>query len=988
MRALVTAMLALALSLVGAPAQAQITTQAQAEAFYASLNRSSGVAFNIADGRAYLSVPSNLDFVGVDDARRLALDAMGNPPDFANDLVGAFMPANTSPWSEGGWVALVKYHPVGYVHSDDASALDADRMLQQLRATEIARGGFMTIQGWAEQPYFDGQRHALFYGVEASSSNGADLNYQIWLLARDGVLEINIITRPEDLTSIRAIAPSLADAVAFNSGYRYEDFTPGDLDSHTSIAGLITGEQTQTAPSSEDIPEIQYTWQPQAPPPPAPLPSWVVPALWGTLAGFVFLYIVLFALSMRGNVPLPRDGLHEVRGVETVDLNRAVRLRESHRVVRAYFGNSMLSAGAFLYILAGLGSVGALFFFLLAPGMSQRWWGPLILVGVNVGALVLLFIYSLGQYVHRRIMATLQVIFTPLVILTNIVSIGLAGAPVDRALEHMFGARSPVAVVILCVIVFGLMIASIVMTFGWARNCWRLLTARRANFLVARGWRSPKYSFGGAVRRMLSVPTYVSALQRGRRRVMAMFVLGGVLGAGAALFPLVAPGLTAAILSGGEGQNPYLTEDQLIQLSTAALWLAPIGLVVVFLLAQLLAFLGRLASRKGQRMAASRYQTVREWDDRSPVLYLRSFTIDNQPVAVKPRGWTARLIGLGARFPTLDEAVLDCAAPYGPVIAIGDPRDPMPPLGAARTFVGGGDWQSVVSDLLAAAQLVVLTVDTTEGVQWEVRRAIEQGFAGKTLFLASPARTPEERSAGLEEVARTLGYRDRLPANAIALSPARDGLQVLTAPNASGDAYATALNLRLQQDFGLAVNFPKRPRQQQTRGPSMAGPTALVALLIGVVGAGFLAMRFAPQFANADLGVFSGAVSCTFDRSVSSSDDTLGDMTFTATGRLCVNGRTLYARAGDVYERAILSTKAHALDVLTINPSNGEFWRERYPLSDEAMAQAHQAPGDSSSGLGCDESSGLDAVQQRNAALMALAEGQPAQRFIWRCVHQ
>ncbi len=566
-------------------------------------------------------------------------------------------------------------------------------------------------------------------------------------------------------------------------------------------------------------------------------------------------------------------------------------MRESLRVVRAYFGQTLLSLGGFIYLAIVLGGIGALVFLgmraptppaaspsaayeaqgtydprgecdlaveLCVTGADGRlyrdtpsecapadeacwasqqapytdesgaaiepakatppstgtsapppWTLALWFLGLNLVALIAAALLSLFQYIHRRVVTTFQVIMTPLAILINLAAIAQSGVPLNTSVSAVFGRESPITMAILIVVVFGLMIASIVMVFGWARNCWRLLFARRANFLVARGWRAPRYTLGDAIRRMLGVPTYVSALQNGRRRVMAMYVLAGALGAGAALFPLTAPGLIASVLASGANSNP----DGEPQRAFALLIGAPIFIVVFFLFLQLLAFFGRLANRKGQRMAAGRYQSVREWDDRAPILYLRSFTIDNQPVAVKPRGWTARLIGLGARFPTLDEAVLDSAAPYGPVIAIGDPRDPLPPLGAARTFVGGGDWQRVVADLARAAELIVLVVDSSEGVRWEVRHVIDNGLWDKTLFLASPSRTQAERSASLEEVARMLGYDNVLPARAIGVSPARHGgIEVLASPTTSGDAYATALNLRLQQDFGLRVEFPKRPR--------------------------------------------------------------------------------------------------------------------------------------------------------------------------------
>jgi hypothetical protein len=101
-----------------------------------------------------------------------------------------------------------------------------------------------------------------------------------------------------------------------------------------------------------------------------------------------------------------------------------------------------------------------------------------------------------------------------------------------------------------------------------------------------------------------------------------------------------------------------------------------------------------------------------------------------------------------------------------------------------------------------------------------------------------------------------------------------------------------------------------------------------------------------------------------------------------------VNGRTLYAptRDGHRYERAILSTETHALDVLTIDPHSGEFRRERYPLSDQAFDAAHAATASASdNALSCDEPDASAAVQSRNGTLARFATGQPSQSFVWKC---
>jgi S1-C subfamily serine protease len=165
---------------------------------------------------------------------------------------------------------------------------------------------------------------------------------------------------------------------------------------------------------------------------------------------------------------------------------------------------------------------------------------------------------------------------------------------------------------------------------------------------------------------------------------------------------------------------------------------------------------------------------------------------------------------------------------------------------------------------------------------------------------------------------------------------------------------------------------------------AIVGGAALAAIFI--VGAAMMLLRPGPREVAEEPVTprFSGAISCTLDRDQSVGAQGVSDMSFTASGALCVNERTLYARRDDGrFQRAIVLGEARAIDVLTIDPSSGEFRRERYPLSDDDFAAANAAVAESGAGRGCDGDS--EAVGRRNQTLMRFAEGTPAQRLIWRC---
>lgn len=169
---------------------------------------------------------------------------------------------------------------------------------------------------------------------------------------------------------------------------------------------------------------------------------------------------------------------------------------------------------------------------------------------------------------------------------------------------------------------------------------------------------------------------------------------------------------------------------------------------------------------------------------------------------------------------------------------------------------------------------------------------------------------------------------------------------------------------------------------------TIVGGAAIAAILI--VAAGIALMRAQsgqPQQTTTVASDFSGSISCTLDREASVGAQGVADMSFTASGSLCINERTLYAPIDDGarYRRAIVLGEARALDVLTIDPASGEFRRERYPLDDEAFAAANEAVSSSGVGRGCTGEGASEAVARRNETLMRFAQGTPSQRLVWRC---
>ena len=185
----------------------------------------------------------------------------------------------------------------------------------------------------------------------------------------------------------------------------------------------------------------------------------------------------------------------------------------------------------------------------------------------------------------------------------------------------------------------------------------------------------------------------------------------------------------------------------------------------------------------------------------------------------------------------------------------------------------------------------------------------------------------------------------------------------------------------------VAPPEPFEPQRRRTGVLAVVAGATIAAILI--VAAGVTLLRTHPNAPQDATGVFNGAMSCTLDRAASQGAVGAADVSFTVSGQMCVNGRTLYVPGGNGrYQRAILSPETHGLDVLTIDPRNGEFRRERYPLSDGAFNAARDATAASDTTYSCDDPEAQAAVERRNQTLMHFAQGALSQRFVWRCARR
>jgi hypothetical protein len=147
----------------------------------------------------------------------------------------------------------------------------------------------------------------------------------------------------------------------------------------------------------------------------------------------------------------------------------------------------------------------------------------------------------------------------------------------------------------------------------------------------------------------------------------------------------------------------------------------------------------------GRRLCRVGMEKVRKDDTRPPLLFLRSFKDDQVRLAPPRRSLWRQLMFCGNPRPFLDHVLLEEGIRLGPVIAIGAPGR-RPPFGIARAYASDAEWQDLVARLAQDATMIVIAIDETEGLRWELELTASR-WMDKTLFLLPPRLAVSEKAA-------------------------------------------------------------------------------------------------------------------------------------------------------------------------------------------------------------------------------------------------
>jgi uncharacterized membrane-anchored protein len=278
-KALTLVVLAL-LILTSVPAQAtvKLTTpknqiidaaNKQQDAFDAALDVSTpGPAIISLGDQGILDLPENYFYIPPKQAQNL-LQTLGNKtgPEFLGLII---------PKEHLHWFITIDFMKSGFINDTDAKFWNSETLLDEIRKStaeenlQRAQQSLPTLQidDWLEAPVYDNASRRLTWSVlgkyqnDNSDNNHQSINYNTYILGREGYLNLTLITSHAALIDDKVNALNIAAAIHYNPGKRYADFNKKtDIRAAYSLTTLITGRQEKTPVIAMTIYVAQKGWK-------------------------------------------------------------------------------------------------------------------------------------------------------------------------------------------------------------------------------------------------------------------------------------------------------------------------------------------------------------------------------------------------------------------------------------------------------------------------------------------------------------------------------------------------------------------------------------------------------------------------------------------------------------------------------------------------------------------------------------------------------
>jgi hypothetical protein len=135
-------------------------------------------------------------------------------------------------------------------------------------------------------------------------------------------------------------------------------------------------------------------------------------------------------------------------------------------------------------------------------------------------------------------------------------------------------------------------------------------------------------------------------------------------------------------------------------------------------------------------------------DRRSPLLYLRSFDQEGNTFAEVSREDAAKYSEITSYSRalafnlTLEQFLArEIDRKIGPLIALGNPTDYLPPEGAARTYAADKGWQEYFIDLSSQSAAIVMQMGNSDNLNWELISIRKRGLQNRLMVITPPPPT-------------------------------------------------------------------------------------------------------------------------------------------------------------------------------------------------------------------------------------------------------
>lgn len=179
-------------------------------------------------------------------------------------------------------------------------------------------------------------------------------------------------------------------------------------------------------------------------------------------------------------------------------------------------------------------------------------------------------------------------------------------------------------------------------------------------------------------------------------------------------------------------------ESGALESPLAMIFLVIFMLTVAFVSTQLFFYIARRVRNKLRRSLIQSAKVLTESDQRAPILFLRSFRNDHIDLKNAKIPWHTRIFDPGTQAGTLEELIVQNYSLLGPVIGLGNPDDPTPPIGVARDYVSHQNWKAQILSFMDQASTIVIGMGQTDSLFWEIQQIKELGYLNKTTFFFPP----------------------------------------------------------------------------------------------------------------------------------------------------------------------------------------------------------------------------------------------------------